>query len=42
MIPPGIRGPPEPWTTRAELINVIFGWIEAFYYPTRRHFARAT
>jgi putative transposase len=27
------------WTTRAELTNAIFEWIEAFYNPTRRHSA---
>lgn len=27
------------WTTRAELANAIFEWIEAFYNPTRRHSA---
>lgn len=25
------------WSTRAELANGIFEWIEAFYNPTRRH-----
>ena len=25
------------WTTRAELANAIFEWIEAFYNPVRRH-----
>jgi len=25
------------WSTRAELANAIFEWIEAFYNPTRRH-----
>ena len=27
------------WTTRADLANAIFEWIEAFYNPTRRHSA---
>jgi putative transposase len=27
------------WTTRAELANAIFEWIEAFYNPIRRHSA---
>jgi len=27
------------WTTRSELTNAIFEWIEAFYNPTRRHSA---
>jgi len=27
------------WTTRAELGNAIFEWIEAFYNPRRRHSA---
>ena len=27
------------WTTRAELANAIFEWIEAFYNPVRRHSA---
>ena len=27
------------WTTKAELANAIFEWIEAFYNPTRRHSA---
>jgi putative transposase len=27
------------WPTRAELVNAIFEWIEAFYNPTRRHSA---
>ena len=27
------------WTTRAQLANAIFEWIEAFYNPTRRHSA---
>lgn len=27
------------WTTRAELANAIFEWIEAFYNPRRRHSA---
>ena len=27
------------WTTRAELTNAIFEWIEAFYNPVRRHSA---
>ena len=30
------------WTTRAQLANAIFEWIEAFYNPTRRHSALAT
>jgi putative transposase len=25
------------WSSRAELANGIFEWIEAFYNPTRRH-----
>ena len=25
------------WTTRAELANAMFEWIEAFYNPIRRH-----
>ena len=25
------------WSTRRELANAIFEWIEAFYNPTRRH-----
>lgn len=25
------------WTTRAELANAIFEWIEAWYNPRRRH-----
>lgn len=25
------------WTTRAELANAMFEWIEAFYNPVRRH-----
>lgn len=27
------------WSTRAELANAMFDWIEAFYNPTRRHSA---
>src|SRR5690606_12381761 len=27
------------WTTRAELGQAIFEWIEGFYNPTRRHSA---
>ncbi|MES2172119.1 MAG: IS3 family transposase [Actinomycetota bacterium] len=27
------------WTTRAELANAMFEWIEAFYNPRRRHSA---
>nr|WP_274636417.1 integrase core domain-containing protein [Microbacterium bovistercoris] len=27
------------WTTRAELANAMFDWIEAFYNPSRRHSA---
>ena len=27
------------WTTRAELANAIFEWIEAWYNPRRRHSA---
>jgi putative transposase len=27
------------WSTRAELANAIFEYIEAFYNPTRRHSA---
>jgi putative transposase len=27
------------WSTRVELANAIFEWIEAFYNPTRRHSA---
>ena len=27
------------WTSRAELANGIFEWIEAWYNPTRRHSA---
>jgi putative transposase len=25
------------WTTRAELANALFEWIEALYNPVRRH-----
>lgn len=27
------------WSTRAELTNAMFEWIEAFYNPVRRHSA---
>ena len=30
------------WTTRVELANAVFEWIEAFYNPIRRHSALAT
>jgi putative transposase len=27
----------QRWTTRQDLANAIFEWIEAFYNPVRRH-----
>jgi putative transposase len=29
----------QPWTTRQQLANAIFEWIEAWYNPRRRHSA---
>lgn len=29
----------QPWTTRTQLANAIFEWIEGWYNPTRRHSA---
>ncbi|MDR2256776.1 MAG: integrase core domain-containing protein [Arthrobacter sp.] len=29
----------KAWATRAELASAIFEWIEALYYPHRRHSA---
>jgi putative transposase len=29
----------QPWTTRQEVANSIFEWIEAWYNPRRRHSA---
>jgi putative transposase len=27
----------QRWSTQAELASAIFEWIEAWYYPRRRH-----